>query len=115
MLPAHVNLILLSATVPNTYEFADWIGRTKKKRIYVISTMKRPGIKCMQSVEPQVPLEHYIYTAGEVNKIVDSKGGFLNLGYQAAANIMKEKKEKSKGKISTATQRVKSEQSGTLA
>lgn len=26
MLPAHVNLILLSATVPNTFEFADWIG-----------------------------------------------------------------------------------------
>ncbi len=24
MLPAHVNLILLSATVPNTFEFADW-------------------------------------------------------------------------------------------
>lgn len=43
---------------------------------------------------------------------MDSKGAFLNLGYQAAANIMKEKKEKSKGKISTATQRVKSEQSG---
>ena len=31
MLPAHVNLIMLSATVPNTFEFADWIGRTKKK------------------------------------------------------------------------------------
>lgn len=26
MLPAHVNLVLLSATVPNTKEFADWIG-----------------------------------------------------------------------------------------
>lgn len=39
MLPAHVNLILLSATVPNTFEFADWIGRTKKKKIYVISTL----------------------------------------------------------------------------
>jgi len=26
MLPEHVNLILLSATVPNTLEFADWIG-----------------------------------------------------------------------------------------
>jgi superfamily II RNA helicase len=26
MLPDHVNLILLSATVPNTLEFADWIG-----------------------------------------------------------------------------------------
>jgi antiviral helicase SKI2 len=26
MLPQHVNLILLSATVPNTEEFAEWIG-----------------------------------------------------------------------------------------
>ncbi len=32
MLPAHVNLILLSATVPNVVEFADWVGRTKRKR-----------------------------------------------------------------------------------
>jgi len=26
MLPAHVGIILLSATVPNTVEFADWVG-----------------------------------------------------------------------------------------
>ena len=26
MLPAQVKIILLSATVPNTLEFADWIG-----------------------------------------------------------------------------------------
>ena len=26
MLPDHVNIILLSATVPNTNEFADWVG-----------------------------------------------------------------------------------------
>ncbi|KAH3760431.1 antiviral helicase [Pelomyxa schiedti] len=51
MLPSHVNLILLSATVPNALEFAEWIGRTKKKNIYVISTAKRP-----------VPLEHFIYS-----------------------------------------------------
>lgn len=38
--------------VPNTFEFADWIGRTKKKKIYVITTNKRP-----------IPLEHYIYTS----------------------------------------------------
>ena len=31
MLPAHVNLVLLSATVPNVMEFADWVGRTKRK------------------------------------------------------------------------------------
>ncbi|KAG7291450.1 hypothetical protein NEMBOFW57_001469 [Staphylotrichum longicolle] len=42
MLPEHVSLILLSATVPNTHEFASWVGRTKQKDIYVISTPKRP-------------------------------------------------------------------------
>jgi antiviral helicase SKI2 len=26
MLPDHVNIILLSATVPNSREFADWVG-----------------------------------------------------------------------------------------
>ena len=27
LLPDHVNIIMLSATVPNTLEFADWVGR----------------------------------------------------------------------------------------
>ena len=42
MLPSHVNVVLLSATVPNAKEFADWVGRTKQRDIYVISTSKRP-------------------------------------------------------------------------
>ena len=70
MLPDHVNLILLSATVPNTKEFASWVGRTKKKDIYVISTPKRP-----------VPLEFYLWANKKVFKIVDSNGKFLNQGY----------------------------------
>ncbi len=43
LLPDHVNIIMLSATVPNIMDFADWVGRTKRKKIYVISTLKRPG------------------------------------------------------------------------
>ena len=69
MLPDHVTIILLSATVPNTKEFADWVGRTKKKDIYVISTPKRP-----------VPLEHFLYAGRELFKIVDSSGAFLGAG-----------------------------------
>ncbi|KAL8606412.1 hypothetical protein ACOMHN_060317 [Nucella lapillus] len=85
MLPQHVNIILLSATVPNTMEFADWIGRTKRKHIYVISTTKRP-----------VPLEHYLYT-GNSNKtsnelflLQDAKGSFLTVGYNKAVAAKKE-------------------------
>lgn len=54
MLPEHVNLVLLSATVPNVMEFADWVGRTKRKKLWVTGTQRRP-----------VPLEHVLYYAGD--------------------------------------------------
>ncbi|POS85673.1 antiviral helicase [Erysiphe pulchra] len=73
MLPEHVTLILLSATVPNTYEFASWVGRTKKKNIYVISTPKRP-----------VPLEHYLWAGNNMIKIVDSDKRFIDKGWKEA-------------------------------
>lgn len=73
MLPEHVTLILLSATVPNTYEFASWVGRTKKKDIYVISTPKRP-----------VPLEHFLWADKAMHKIVDADKRFLDQGWKEA-------------------------------
>ncbi|KAI9484026.1 MAG: NUC185 domain-containing protein [Benjaminiella poitrasii] len=83
MLPAHVNIILLSATVPNTKEFAGWVGRTKKKDIYVISTLKRP-----------VPLEHYIYANKDIYKIVGANENKLNtIGYNKAKDAMLKRKE----------------------
>uniref|UniRef100_UPI00398EBB74 superkiller complex protein 2-like n=1 Tax=Pristiophorus japonicus TaxID=55135 RepID=UPI00398EBB74 len=89
MLPDHVHLILLSATVPNTLEFADWIGRIKQKKIYVISTMKRP-----------VPLEHHLYTGNsqktqnELFLLLDAHGTFLTKGYYAAVDAKKERASK---------------------
>lgn len=77
MLPQHVTLILLSATVPNTYEFASWVGRTKKKDIYVISTRKRP-----------VPLEHYLWAGKAMHKIVDADKRFLDQGWKEANAAM---------------------------
>ena len=35
MLPDHVNIILLSATVPNTREFADWVGSAIFTLVYL--------------------------------------------------------------------------------
>ncbi|KAJ3044020.1 hypothetical protein HDV00_003549 [Rhizophlyctis rosea] len=87
MLPAHVNLILLSATVPNTKEFADWVGRTKKKNIYVISTLKRP-----------VPLEHHLYVEKELYKIVNANKQFLQAGWKAAFDsLASTRKEAARG------------------
>ncbi|MCJ1477206.1 hypothetical protein MMC13_005877 [Lambiella insularis] len=77
MLPEHVTLILLSATVPNTYEFASWVGRTKKKDIYVISTPKRP-----------VPLEHYLWANKAMYKIVNADKKFLEKGWKEANDVL---------------------------
>ncbi|KAI5463951.1 NUC185 domain-containing protein [Mariannaea sp. PMI_226] len=80
MLPEHVSLILLSATVPNTYEFASWVGRTKQKDIYVISTPKRP-----------VPLEHYLWAGKDIHKIVDSEKKFIEKGWKDAHQVIQNK------------------------
>lgn len=83
MLPAHVGLILLSATVPNVFEFADWVGRTKRKKIFVTSTKKRP-----------VPLEHCIYFGGDKEKDFYKVGeheAFLPSGYKIASEAFKKK------------------------
>lgn len=76
MLPEHVTLILLSATVPNTYEFASWVGRTKKKDIYVISTPKRP-----------IPLEHYLWAGKDMYKIVTAEKKFIDNGWKEANDV----------------------------
>lgn len=81
MLPPSVTLVLLSATVPNTKEFAGWIGRNKKKDIYVISTPYRP-----------VPLEHYLFFDKKTYKIVDSSSKFSPTNYNLAIEALKEKK-----------------------
>eukprot|EP00963_Diacronema_lutheri_P011905 scaffold1501_cov352-Pavlova_lutheri.AAC.48 len=81
MLPRQVNMIMLSATVPNTFEFADWIGRTKQRSVYVTGTQKRP-----------VPLEHLLYYAGDLFKICEHEQ-FLPEGYRQAKAAYKEKND----------------------
>ncbi|CAH8663286.1 unnamed protein product [Schistosoma rodhaini] len=80
MLPKHILLVMLSATVPNSFEIADWLGRVRGCEIHVIATDKRP-----------VPLEHYLYTSmteqytSHLHLIVDKDGRFIDSGYQTAA------------------------------
>ena len=82
---------MLSATVPNTLEFADWVGRTKKRKIYVISTLKRP-----------IPLEHYLYTGSdgkskdEIFLLQDASGKFLENGHRKAELAKKARESKNK-------------------
>lgn len=99
MLPEHVTLILLSATVPNTYEFASWVGRTKKKDIYVISTPKRP-----------VPLEHYLWADKKMFKIVDSNKHFIEKGWKDANDALS-----GRDKVIAAEQKAKEKEDAAVA
>ncbi|KAK1298896.1 hypothetical protein QJS10_CPB14g01721 [Acorus calamus] len=72
-------LLLFMNQVPNTIEFADWIGRTKQKKIRVTGTSKRP-----------VPLEHCLFYSGELYKICENET-FVPQGLQAAKDVHKKK------------------------
>ncbi|CCH46129.1 antiviral helicase SKI2 [Wickerhamomyces ciferrii] len=77
MLPDHIKFILLSATVPNTFEFANWIGRTKHKDIYVISTPKRP-----------VPLEINIWAKKKLFKVIDAEKKFIEKNFNEHKELL---------------------------
>jgi antiviral helicase SKI2 len=72
LLPDHINIVMLSATIPNHVEFAEWVGKIKQRSIYVISTKKRP-----------IPLEHFLYTGNsqktstEMFLLIDAQENFL--------------------------------------
>ncbi|XP_011863393.1 PREDICTED: helicase SKI2W [Vollenhovia emeryi] len=89
LLPQNINIVMLSATVPNPIIFADWVGRIKKRKMYVISTLKRP-----------IPLLHYLYTGTDGKTrddkflVVDSNGQFLLDGWYKASNASDKKKDK---------------------
>ncbi|XP_031255224.1 DExH-box ATP-dependent RNA helicase DExH11 isoform X2 [Pistacia vera] len=85
MLPRHINIVLLSATVPNTVEFVDWIGRTKLKKIRVTGTTKRP-----------VPLEHCLFYSGVFYQICENET-FIPEGLKTAKDAFKKKNSSSVG------------------
>ena len=74
LLPYHINMVFLSATVPNAVEIADWIGRTKQRMIYVEEQRYRP-----------VPIEHAIYTGDYKLYNIQKPGSPINQGEYYAA------------------------------
>lgn len=85
MLPPHVQIVLLSATVPNYLQFADWVGFTKQKEVIAISTKKRP-----------VPLLHYIYAHDSLFLIMDEKNKFYSSAFKEIYIKIREKEEAGK-------------------
>jgi len=79
LLPDTVRLVFLSATIPNSREFAEWICRIKHQPCHVIYTDKRP-----------VPLQHYLFPGGGdgVYMVVDEKGNFREDNFHRACSAL---------------------------
>lgn len=65
LLPEHINMVFLSATVPNDKEIATWIAKTKMRKVYVERHEKRP-----------VPLVQSIYYEGKIFKLQEPERPF---------------------------------------
>ncbi|OHT02350.1 Helicase SKI2W [Tritrichomonas foetus] len=90
LMPPHINMVFLSATVPNAVEIASWIARTKLRPVYVEMHTERP-----------VPLSHSLYVGGRIITMQDpaaKKKGFNGDSYQRAKNCMPEKRLGKNGK-----------------
>lgn len=75
LLPQKVKYVFLSATIPNSEEFAAWIAHTHKQPCHVVYTDIRP-----------VPLQHYVFPSGGagLHLVVDDKGSFREDNFQKA-------------------------------
>jgi superfamily II RNA helicase len=64
MMPAHVTMVMLSATIPRAEAFAGWIREVKApKPVGLVTTDYRP-----------VPLQHYLFWEDELHLVYDEHG-----------------------------------------
>lgn len=83
LLHSDVHLILLSATIDKSEQFAAWIAKLKNKTVSLIPTLSRP-----------VPLEHFILTDDTLFKIQDKNDNFIDASYDDAYRIYKKNQSK---------------------
>lgn len=75
LLPDKVRYVFLSATIPNSMEFAEWICKIHSQPCHIVYTDFRP-----------TPLQHYLFPAhGEgIYLVVDEKSTFREENFQKA-------------------------------
>lgn len=78
MLPNKVLYVFLSATIPNAFQFAEWIAKIHHQACHVVYTDFRP-----------TPLQNYFYPTGGkgAHIVVDEKGNFNEHNFN---QVMKE-------------------------
>ncbi|KAF5012703.1 hypothetical protein FDECE_1263 [Fusarium decemcellulare] len=83
MLPDKVRYVFLSATIPNAFQFAEWIAKIHHQACHVVYTDFRP-----------TPLQNYFFPAGGTGArlIVDEKSNFNEQNFNLVMQEVEEKK-----------------------
>lgn len=75
LLNQSVSMVMLSATVPNYLQFAEWIGTTKQREVFAVSTTYRP-----------TPLRHYLWANERAYLLLDARNQF-NTGVSISQGV----------------------------
>ncbi|KAG6022012.1 hypothetical protein E4U40_004927 [Claviceps sp. LM458 group G5] len=83
MLPDKVRYVFLSATIPNAFQFAEWIAKIHHQACHVVYTDFRP-----------TPLQNYFLAAGGngARIVVDEKGNFNEANFNIVMKQVEERK-----------------------
>ncbi|KAI5456535.1 rRNA-processing arch domain-containing protein [Mariannaea sp. PMI_226] len=83
MLPDKVRYVFLSATIPNAFQFAEWIAKIHHQACHVVYTDFRP-----------TPLQNYFYPIGGsgARLVVDEKSNFNEQNFNLVMAEVEEKK-----------------------
>ena len=83
MLPDKVRYVFLSATIPNAFQFAEWIAKIHQQACHVVYTDFRP-----------TPLQNYFYPSGGDGAyiVVDEKGNFNEQNFNMVMKEVEDRK-----------------------
>ncbi|PKS11779.1 hypothetical protein jhhlp_001072 [Lomentospora prolificans] len=86
LLPDKVRYVFLSATIPNAFQFAEWIAKIHHQACHVVYTDFRP-----------TPLQNYFFPAGHdgIYLVVDEKRNFKEQNFNKAMALVEQKKKDS--------------------
>ncbi|KAH8677620.1 rRNA-processing arch domain-containing protein [Xylariales sp. PMI_506] len=83
LLPDKVRYVFLSATIPNAFQFAEWIAKIHRQACHVVYTDFRP-----------TPLQNYFFPSGGngIFLVVDEKGVFRENNFNRTMQLIEERK-----------------------
>lgn len=83
LLPDKVRYVFLSATIPNAFQFAEWIAKIHRQACHVVYTDFRP-----------TPLQNYFFPAGGsgIFLVVDEKGVFREHNFNKTMQLLEDRK-----------------------